>query len=109
MSWRIMKRRTRLDVVRGILVVGLVSAVGVFLTAVNPADNPLGNPLEDSKAFRRSMEIYGGTSNVVASELRESLQSLWHGKSLAFTLAVITLGLAYGFFFITEDLPSEKR
>ena len=108
MSWRILKRRARLDILRAILVVGLGSALGVYLTAVNPADNPLGDPLADSKVYRRSMEMVGGTSNVVASELLESFQGLWHGRALGFTLAVITLGVAYAFFFITEELPPEN-
>ena len=106
MSWSILKRRTRFDIIRAILVVGLASAVGVYLTAVNPADNPLGDPLENSKVYRRALETVGGTSNVVASELMDSFQSLWHGRTLAFTLAAITLAVAYGVYFISEDLPN---
>jgi len=104
-----MQRRTRFDIVRGILVVGLGSAIGVYLTAVDPADGPLGDPLANSKIYRRAMETVGGTSNVVASELLESFQGLWHGRALAFTLAFLTLAVAYGFFFITEDVPPASK
>lgn len=105
MSWRVMKRSTRFDVVRGVLLVGLTSAVAVFFTAVDPADNPLGNPAEDSKIYRRSMEMVGGTANLVAGDITDWLTNLWHGRTLAYTLAFLTLVVAYGFFFITEDLP----
>jgi hypothetical protein len=102
-----MKRRIRLDIVRGILMVGLTSAVAVFFTAVNPADNPLGNPQEDSKIYRRTMEMVGGQANLVASDITDWVTGLWHGRTLAYTLAVLTLVAAYGFFFITEDRAPE--
>jgi len=107
MSWRELKRRTRLDIVRGILMVGLTSAVAVFFTAVNPADSPLGNPQDDSKIYRRTMEMVGGQANLVASDITDWVTGLWHGRTLAYTLAVLTLVAAYGFFFITEDLPPD--
>ena len=105
MSWTLMPRRARLDIIRAILLVGLTSAVTVFLTAVDPADPPLGDPWTDSKVYRRTMEMVGGTANLVASDLTEWLGGLWHGRNLAYTLAVLTLVLAWGFHFITEEQP----
>jgi hypothetical protein len=105
MSWRIMKRRTRFDIVRGILLVGLSSAVAVYWTAVNPGDDPLGNPLDNSKLYQRNLEMVGGTANLVAGQITDWIKGLWQGKTLAFTLAVLTLATAYAFFFVTEDLP----
>ena len=105
MSWREMRRRTRFDIVRGVLLVGLTSAVAVYLTAVNPEDNPLGNPRMDSKIYRRSMEMVGGQANLVASDITDWITGLWHGRTLGITLAVLTLAVAYVFLFITEDLP----
>jgi hypothetical protein len=105
MSWRVLKRRSRFDIIRGILMVGLASAVAVYFTAVNPADNPLGNPQDDSKIYRRTMEMVGGQANLVAGDITGWVTGLWHGKTLAYTLAVLTLVVAYGFFFVTEDLP----
>jgi len=108
MSWREMRRRTRLDIIRAILLVGLTTSVAVFLTAVNPADNPLGNPQTDSKVYRRSMEMLGGQANLVASDITDWITGLWHGPTLGITLAVLTVLAAYGFHFITEDLPPRE-
>jgi len=105
MSWRIMKRRTRIDIVRGMVMVGLAAAITVYFTAVNPADDPLGNPLENSKIYQREMEMVGGTANVVASQITGWVKGLWQGRTLAFTLAILTLVIALGFMFITEDQP----
>jgi hypothetical protein len=103
MSWRRLERRIRMDIARGILLVGLTSAVAVYFTAGKPALGPLGDPLEDSKVFRRSMEMYGGKANLVASEILESFKSLWHGKPLAFILAFLTLVAVGSFLLITEE------
>ncbi|MGA2081589.1 MAG: hypothetical protein ABSH53_13405 [Holophaga sp.] len=108
MSWRILQRRTRLDLLRGILVVGLTTAIAVFLTAGSPAPDPLGDPLHESKAYRRQMEMVGGQANLLASDLAEGFQSLWRGKSLAFTLAFLTLVLAGGFWLVTEDQRPDR-
>jgi hypothetical protein len=47
--------------------------------------------------------MVGGTANLVASDITDWFAGLWHGRNLAYTLAVITVVVAYGFFFITED------
>lgn len=104
MSWRILKRRTRIDIVRAILLVGLASALAVYFTAVNPADDPLGNPLDNSKVYQRNMEMVGGNANVLASQITGWIQGLWQGRTLGLTLGVLTLVAAYGFYFITENL-----
>ncbi len=108
MTWRIMQRRTRFDVIRGILLVGLTSAVAVFFTAAGPGDDPLGNPQDTSKVYRRTMEMVGGQANLVASDINGWITGLWHGRTLAYTLAVLTLLLAYGFYLVSEDLPPVK-
>jgi hypothetical protein len=51
------------------------------------------------------MEMVGGTANLVASDITDWLTGLWHGRTLAYTLAVLTVVAAYAFFFITEDTP----
>jgi len=89
-----LQRRTRVDLVRGILVVGLGSALAVYFTASGAAPDPLGDPLANSKVYRRSLEVYGGTANVLATELREGFARLWQGRALAGTLVVLTLAAA---------------
>ena len=103
MSGRILERRTRVDILRGILVVGLTTALALFLTARAPSPDPLGDPLHESKAYRRQMEVVGGQANLLASDLTEGFLGLWRGKPLAFTVAFLTLALAGGFWLVTDD------
>jgi hypothetical protein len=90
-----------------ILVIGFASAVVIYLTAQPPPGNPLGYNPEDTKKYVRDMELYGGKANMIAYEFRQWLASLWHGKRLAFTVAVITVIVACVFAFLAAPLPPE--
>ena len=103
-----MQRRTRTDIIRAILLVGLTSAVAVYFTAGAGAADPLGSPQDTSKVYRRTMEMVGGQANLVASDITAWIKGLWHGRTLAFTLAALTLAAAYGFHFVTGDPPVRK-
>jgi hypothetical protein len=89
-----------------ILAVGLSSALAVYLAARPGPGNPLGSDPEDSKQYLRQMEVYGGTANVLASEIREWFGSLWHGKRLAGTIATATILLAGAVWFFGVRTPA---
>lgn len=102
----------------GILLVGLVSSVLIYLVTLDHTSNVTayenGNGYdylapEDSKQYLRSMELYGGTANVLAEDLRNWFDGLWHGKSLALTLACITILLSSGLYFVANRLPSKPE
>ena len=108
MKWRPIDPEARLRAgTLAILVIGFVSAVAIFLTAQPPPGNPLGYEPEDSKKFVRDMEVYGGKGNLLAYELRQWFGSLWRGKRLAFTVAVITVIVACVFAFFAAPLPPD--
>jgi hypothetical protein len=92
-----------------ILLIGLGSALLIYLTADNASDNGLVNDFENSKKYMHDLELYGGKANVLANELTKWFSGLWHGKSLAFTVACITIIIALGFFFFASDLRSDAR
>ena len=99
-----------------ILLAGLGSALAIYLTAANDAGGVLGYeaaggyvyPLtpEDSKMYLHDLELYGGKANVLADELLRWFAGLWHGKTLAFTVAFITILLSFGTFFLARHMPS---
>jgi hypothetical protein len=102
------QKRVRL-VTAAILFVGFSSAVVIYLTAGEPAENPLIDQLENSKIYRRSLELYGGKANLLAEEFSRWFGSLWRGKSLAFTVTIITVVIAAGYWFIAAPLPPDEK
>ena len=112
MKWQITKQK-RLYLISGIvLLVGLGSAIILYLTAANDSHSVLGYEVEggtvysvapeDSKIYMHDMELYGGKANVLANEVTRWFVGLWHGKSLAFTVASITILTSFGFFFVAN-------
>ena len=76
------------------LIVGFAAAIVLYVRATRPAPNPLGYEPEDTKQYLRDMELYGGKANLLASDIREWLSGLWHGRNLAFTVAALTIAAA---------------
>jgi hypothetical protein len=116
----ICRQRTLLYLVPAIiLTAGLGSAVLLYLTAENDKDSYLVyeakvgyvHPMasEDSKIDRRDLRLYGGKANVPAHEFMHWFAGLWHGKSLAFTVACITIYISFGFFLVAYFLLSDPR
>jgi hypothetical protein len=106
MRWRLTDRSTRLRLIsHAILVVGLLGAIVIYWNASQVPESPPGYTPEDSKQYLRQMELYGGKANVLAFELRQWIDSLWHGKRLAFTVGFVAVLLAAGFRVAAIPLP----
>ncbi|HUJ44935.1 MAG TPA: hypothetical protein VLW52_15155 [Opitutaceae bacterium] len=58
----------------------------------------------NAKRYENEMKDLGGQSNVVAAEFREWFGSLWHGRRLANTLAVLSIGTSLACFFLAHLL-----
>ena len=78
----------------GMGALGLCLALVIYATATPTPHDPLGYDPFDSKKYLRDLEIYGGKINILAVSLRQWLASLWHGRPLAYTIAVLTLLLS---------------
>jgi hypothetical protein len=96
-------------VLSAILLAGFSSSAALYLTAEVPAENPLIDQLENSKIYRRSLELYGGKANLLAEEFSRWFGSLWHGKNLALSVAVVTVLIAALYYFIAAPLPPEEK
>ena len=102
-----------------ILLAGLGSSVLIYELSGDRSASVLGYedaggsvyPIlpEDSKQYLRGMELYGGTANVLADELRRWFVGLWHGKSLAFTVAFITVLVSSGISYTARHLPTGEN
>jgi hypothetical protein len=59
--------------------------------------------------YRDDLELYGGKTSVLLDDFARWFAGLWHGKSLAFTVACITIFMSFGFFFVTYPLLSDPK
>ena len=102
-----------------VLLIGLGCAVLIYATSNRCPAGALGYedaggtvyPVlpEDSKQYLRGLEMYGGTANVLADELRRWFDGLWHGKSLAFTVACITFFISLVIFYVANRFPAGPK
>jgi hypothetical protein len=92
-----------------ILLVGLGSAILIYLKADNASDGDLLSDFDNSKKYMHNLELYGGKANVLAYELRNWFVGLWHGKSLAVMVACISIFIAFGYLFFASDPESDSR
>jgi hypothetical protein len=95
-----------------VLIVGLLSAGLVYYFAADGGNHGLGYEMVgggayaagESKAYLRDMEMYGGTSGRLIGGLNQWLASLWHGKRLAYVLAISAILISYACFWFARDL-----
>ena len=102
-----------------ILLVGFGISVFIYLTADNYENNFLGYEViggsaypirpEDSKVYQRDLQMVGGKAFVLVDQFQSWFTGLWHGKSLAFVVAGITLLISAGCFYAANNLPSLSR
>ena len=98
-----------------IMLVGLGSAVLIYQTTGNDSDSVLGYEIidgsaypirpEDSRMYRRDLGLYGGTAALVVDDFSRWFVGLWHGKSLAFSVAGISIFIFLIFLFAANRLP----
>jgi hypothetical protein len=118
MKWKTTNLQTHLCLISAIiLLVGLSSSIWIYLTAENDSKSIFGYEIvggnaylitpENSKKYIHDLNLYGGKAAVLADEFNRWFIGLWHGKSLAFTVACITIFIALGFFFVARILTSD--
>jgi hypothetical protein len=99
--------------------IGLGSAIYIYQTAEDEPSSVLGYDIiggsaypvmpQDSKMYRHDLELYGGKAAVFADDFSRFIVGLWYGKSLAYTIAFITMFISCGFFIAAQYLPSSLK
>ncbi len=102
-----------------LLLVGLGSATLIYRSAMNDSNSDLGYEVVggfvypitpgNSKMYIHDLELYGGKGSVLADEFMRWFFGLWHGKSLAFTIACITIFMSAVIFFLANHMRSDLQ
>ena len=117
MKWNTAKLHTYLYLVSVIiLLAGFGSAVWIYQSAEDDSSNDLGYEIvggyvysatpSNTKKYAHDLELYGGKAAVLADHFSRWWSGLWHGKSLAFTVACIALLLSAGVFLLARHASS---
>jgi len=88
-------------VTAGMLLLGLGTAVTIYLTAEEIPDNPFAE-YEQSKRFSHEVQRMGGKMALVANDAGAWFAGLWQGKQLAWTVACITMLIALVYYVIAS-------
>lgn len=108
MTWNLTERRNRPYLIAAVmLLIGWGTAIVIYLTAETVPDTLLEFSPASSKKYLRDLQLYGGTANVLAVELMDWFTGLWHGRSLAFTVAVIAVAVCLGYLFFAVHVPDD--
>lgn len=119
MEKKFISLRTGLYLISGsILLVGLCSAILIYRAASNDSDSEPGYEViggfiypsqgENSKKYIHDLQVYGGSAAVLADEFMRWFSGLWHGKSLSYTVTVITLFLSFVSFVVANNVPRHR-
>jgi hypothetical protein len=77
-----------------ILVSGLIGAAVIYATAPAEDSAELIYGITNDPRYIAELQRIGGTAGVAMAELHQWFDSLWHGKPLAYTVAVLCTAIA---------------
>jgi hypothetical protein len=113
-------RKTLYLIATSILLLGLIGAATLYAMAGEGPDIPTGYEVAngvvypvapgDSKRYRHELERYGGKMAILTDAFGNWFSGLWHGRSLAYTIGVISVALSGVIFLVANQLdPGRNR
>ena len=104
------RRRPALEAVQlwavAILVLGLAAATLVFVFAAGDQDAEAAREIAEGRMYQHNLELMGGKLMVFLAQFNDWFASLWHGTSLALTVAVLSIAIALGLFWVAHLMAS---
>jgi hypothetical protein len=96
------------------LLAGLGSALAIYVNTDSDDEDIAGYTIvgkkmypgmhEKSKKYVHDLEMYGGKAAVLADEFDRWFEDLWHGRTLAYTIAVLSVITSLGLFAVAHYL-----
>jgi hypothetical protein len=85
-----------------ILLAGLASAALIYVFAGDDRDAEAAREIASGRSYEHNLELIGGKLNVYLVHFNDWFASLWHGTSLAYTVAVLAVAIALACFWIAH-------
>lgn len=89
-----------------ILLVGLASAALVYVFASDDSSAGAADRITGAKMYQHNLELMGGKAAVYADRFDRWFASLWQGRTLAYTVAVIAIAIAVACFWVAHLLST---
>jgi hypothetical protein len=84
-----------------ILLIGLAGAALVYVFAADDEDAQLAADIARDRMYQHNLELMGGKAAVYMAEFDQWFSGLWHGRPLAYTIAVLAVAIALACFWVT--------
>jgi hypothetical protein len=103
-----------------VLITGLLCATWLYRTADEGPDlsgayqiivvNGVPQPIapNESKMYQRDLQRYGGKMALIFDDINRWWSGLWHGRSLALTVAFIAVFVSFALYFTALALPEDS-
>ena len=95
-----------------ILLVGLVGAALIYVFAADDGDTDRASEIASGRMYKHNLELMGGKFAVYADQFNQWFAGLWHGRPLAYTVAVLAVAIALVCFWVARlmsvPVPSES-
>jgi len=85
-----------------VLVVGLLSAALIYVFAADDRDAEAAREMARGRMYEHNLEVMGGKLTVYLARFDDWFASLWQGRSLAVTVAVLAVAIALLCFWIAH-------
>jgi hypothetical protein len=90
-----------------VLIAGVAAGVAIYAVAEAPDEG--ADEILLSKQYTRDLRRYGGKLNVVFADVDRALASLWRGKRLGVTIAVLSIVVSAILFLAAWRLAAHER
>ena len=83
-----------------ILLAGLAGAALVYVFASGDEDAELAAEIARDRMYEHNLQLMGGKAAVYMAQFDQWFSGLWHGRPLAYTIAVLAVAIALGCFWV---------
>lgn len=87
-----------------ILAAGWIAGILSYLRAADDTSGDLAYGPGWDRQYEFQLERIGGKAAVLAAEFSQWFADLWHGRRLAFTVAILCTGAAFLCFLVAREL-----
>jgi hypothetical protein len=91
-----------------VLVGGILSAVLIAMTATDD-EADAASALATDRMYQHNLELMGGKFGVLLAQFSDWFASLWHGRTLAYTVGVLSIAIAAACFLLAHLMRPPPR